>query len=648
VAATEVRRSVCPRDCPDVCSMIAHVENGKIVRVVGDPDHPITRGYLCGRFQHYEELIHHEDRLLYPLAREHKSDDFERVSWDEALDLIASRFLRIVDEHGPEAILPYRYLGNMGVLGTNYADRLWNRIGTSRVGMEICAIAGIEAVLRVFGRLRGTEPQFVSRTKLFLAWGKNPKETNIHGWVNDFRDVHPLIVIDPFESDTAAAADIFVKLKPATDSMLAMGMMRILIENDWIDREFIEQRTLGFEALRDKVMQVSLDDVERVTGVPRAQIDEVTRLYAEHRPGLIQVGQGLQRNLNGGEIVANICMLAAIAGQVGVPGGGIFYSNYEWNHNDIGHPEFRTGGTKLYNMIKLGRWLTETDEIQGLYVYNSNPVVTCPNQNLVKEGIGREDLFVVVHDLFLTDTARLANVVLPASSFAEQTDLHYSYWHDYVQINNQVIPPIGESRSNFWVFNQIAKRMGYPEPCFDQTEEEVIEEALAGTGLDIEELKRGPVFVGDMERTSFDDGRFGTRSGKIELIEPTYSPHDDERHAYRLLTPKTKHLHSSQGYILPSVARKLREADFFVHPDDAELEGIADGELVRLWNDRGDVWLVARVSERTQPNVLVSYNGRWGDNVNATTSDEEADLGGQSIFQSNWVSLERQSRGVAR
>jgi anaerobic selenocysteine-containing dehydrogenase len=418
-------------------------------------------------------------------------------------------------------------------------------------------------------------------------------------------------------------------------------MMRILIENDWVDHAFIDEHVLGYGALRESVLAVSLDEVVEVTGVPRAQLEEVTRLYQKHRPGLIQVGQGLQRNLNGGEIVANICMLAAITGQVGVPGGGIFYSNYEWRFNDISRPELRQGGTRLYNMIKLGRWLTGSDEIKALYVYNSNPAATCPNQNLIKQGLAREDLFVVVHDLFLNDTAQLANVVLPATTFAEQLDLHFSYWHDYVQVNNQVIEPVGESRSNFRVFNDLAKRMGYTDPCFDQSDREVLEEALAGTGLDLEELERGPVFDGDMERTSFDDGRFGTPSGKIELIEPRYTPYGDAVYPYRLLTPKTKHLHSSQGFNLPSVARRVQIAELFVHPQDAAFEGIGDGDRVRVWNDRGKVDLVARVSDRTQPGVVVSYNGRWGENVNATTSDEEADMGGQATFQSNWVSFDR-------
>jgi anaerobic selenocysteine-containing dehydrogenase len=622
--------------------MIATLEDGKVVRVKGDPDHPITRGFLCGRYQHYEDLINHPDRLRRPLVREDKSGPFEEASWDDALGIVAERFHAIIEQRGPEAILPYRYLGNMGIISTNYGDRLWNRIGTSRVGMEICAIAGIEAVMRVFGRMRGTEPQHVGKTKLFIAWGKNPRETNVHGWANGFKDIKPLIVIDPFESDTAAAADIHLKLRPATDSMLAMGMMRTLIENDWIDREFIAERTIGFEALREKVMSVSLDDVAATTGIPAQQIREVSRLYSEHRPGLIQVGQGLQRNINGGEIVLSVCMLASIAGQVGVPGGGVFYSNYEWQFNDISHPEFREGGTRFYNMIKLGRWLTQNDDIQALYVYNDNPAVTCPNQTLVRQGMSRDDLFVVVHDLFLTDSAKLANVVLPATTFAEHMDLHFSYWHDYVQINNRIIEPIGEARSNFWTFRAIAQRMGYTEPCFFQEEDEVIAEALEGTGLRIEDLIEGPVFNGEYDRTSFDDGRFGTASGKVELLPPTYTEYGDDVYPYRLLSPKTKLMHGSQAGNLPRMARRLGRPYFFIHPEDAQREGISDRATVRVYNDRGSVELVAQISERVQPGMLVSYNGRWGErNVNATTSDEEADLGGQATFQSNWVGLEQ-------
>ena len=631
-------KSVCPKDCPDVCSMLTHVEGDRVLKVVADPDHPITRGFLCGHFQHYEEFIYHPDRLLHPLARSRKTDPFERVSWDSALDTIADRFGEIIDRYGGEAILPYHYLGHMGIVSSRFADRLWNKLNTSRVGAEICAMAGVEAVLRVVGRVRGTEPHHIDKTRLYVAWGKNPKETNVHGWVLT-KDIHPSVVIDPFQSETALNADLYVQPRPATDSMVAIWMMRILIENDWIDRDFLAARTVGFEQLEASVLSVGLDEVERVTGVPPAQIQELTRLYAEHRPGLIHVGVGLQRNRNGGEMVAGICMLGALTGQIGIPGGGVLYANYDWALNDISYSHLRTDGPRHYNMVKLGRYLTESDELKALYVYNQNPAATCPNQNLVQAGLRREDLFVVVHDMFMTDTAQLANVVLPACTFAECTDLHLSYWHDYVQISNQAIPPVGESRSNYWVFREVARRLGYPEPCFYQSEEEVIGEALEGTGLEADELRKGPVLWGDPARTSFDDGRFPTPSGKLELFPPTYTPYDEPEYPYRFITPKTRHLHGSQVFNLPRKWPAVRTPWLFVHPSDAEREGLAEGDRVRARNARGEAEFVAKLSPRVQPGLVASYMVRWGPNANATTPDAEADMAGNSTFHSNFVAL---------
>lgn len=633
-----VVRSVCPRDCPDVCGMLTHVEDGRVVKVKGDPQHPITKGYLCGRFQHYEELIYHPDRVLYPMARARKSSPLSRVGWDDALDEIAGRFSAITAEFGAQAILPYHYLGHMGIISTRFADRLWNKMGTARVGAEICAMAGIEAVIRVVGQVRGTEPQHSDKTKLYIAWGKNPKETNMHGWLLT-KDVHPLIVIDPYASDSAEAADIHVQPRPGTDSMLAIGMMRLLIENGKVDEQFIRDYTNGYEELRAAVMDVSIDEVVDVTGVKRELLEEVTRLYAENKPGLIHVGVGLQRNFNGGEMVSAICMLGALTGQIGTPGGGVLYANYDWQLNDISHSELRTDAPRLHNMVKLGRDLTETDEIKALFVYNQNPAATVPNQRLVRRGLAREDLFVVDHDLFLTDTAQRADVLLPACSFAEVPDLHLSYWHDYVNVNHQAIEPVGEARSNYWVFREIARRLGYTEPCFYETEEEVMLDALKGTGLVLEELKSRPVLWGDAERTSFQDGRFPTPSGRIELVAPTYTP-NVHKGPYRLITPKTHHLQASQVFNLPRKFKAVETPWVFIHPDDAKREGIETGRAVRLRNDRGDVELIARVSERTQPGVLVSYMVRWGDNANATTTDETADYGGNSTFHSTYVTLE--------
>lgn len=639
-------RSVCPKDCPDTCGMWTHVNEGRVVRVTGDPHHPVTRGFLCGRFQHYEDLIYHPDRLLHPLARRDKSGSFERISWDEALERIATRFQAIRARRGGAAILPYHYLAHMGIVSNRFADRLWNKLGTARVGMEICAMAGAEAMLRTLGRLRGAEPQHLGKTRLYVAWGKNPKETNVHGHVL-LRGIRPFVVVDPRLSATAAEADLHLRPYPGTDALLALGLMRVLIERDWIDARFVAERTQGFEALRARALATSLEDVARTTRVPRSQIEELAHLYHAHRPGLLHIGVGLQRNANGGEMVASIATLAALTGQIGTPGGGVLYANMDWGLADISHAELRSEPTRFYNMVTLGRDLARDDAIQALFVYNSNPAATCPDQRRVERGLSREDLFVVVHDLFMTDTARFANVVLPACSFAEQRDLHFSYWHDQAQINNPAIEPLGEARSNGQVFRDLARKLGFSEPCFAESDREVIARALEGTGLRMEELEAGPVACRDPERTSFDDGHFPTPSGRIDLFVPSGQVLAvPERHPYRFLTPKTRHLHGSQVFNFPRKRQALQVPWLFVHPEDAGALGLAQGDPVRVWNERGAVELVARPSEQVQPGVVVSFMVRWGRNANATTSDAQADLGGNSTFHTNYVSLEKVGRGA--
>ncbi|MCC7411130.1 MAG: molybdopterin-dependent oxidoreductase [Gammaproteobacteria bacterium] len=633
-------RSVCPKDCPDTCGMLAQVDGGRVVRVTGDPDHPITRGSLCGRFQHYEDLIYHADRVLHPLLRSAKSEPLRRVSWAEALATIAARFEEIRARRGGAAILPYHYLAHMGIVSNRFADRLWNKLGTARVGMEICAMAGAEAVLRTLGRLRGTEPEHLDKTRLYIAWGKNPKETNIHGYMRT-RGIHPAVVIDPRRSDSARAADLHIRPYPGTDAVLALGVMRVLLEQDWIDHAFIAAHTTGFERLRERILAASPEEVERVTRVPREQIELLARLYHEHRPGLIHIGVGLQRNLNGGEMVATIAGLAALTGQIGVPGAGVLYANMEWGLADISHPELRRDSARTYNMVTLGRDLTRNDDIEALFVYNSNPAATCPNQTQVARGLAREDLFVVVHDLFLTDTARHANVVLPACTFAEHMDLHFSYWHGYAQINRAVIEPVGEARSNYQVFRDLAHQLGFTEPCFRHSEREVITAALAGSGLSFEALERGPVLIDSMKAACFGNRRFPTPSGKMDLFVPAGEvPPLPPHHRLRFLTPKSKHLQSSQVFNFPRKQATLAVPWLFIHPQDAGALGIADGAPVRVWNERGSVRLVARVADDVQPGVVASHMVRWGHNANATTPDALADMGGNSAFHSNYVSVE--------
>ena len=621
--------------------MLTQVENGRVVAVRGDPDHPVTQGFLCGRFQHYEELIYHPDRLHHPLYREDKSGEFRQISWPDALQIIAARFHDITARRGGAAILPYHYLANMGFVSSRSGDRLWNKLNTSRVGLEICAMAGAEAVIRTFGAIRGTEPQHLNKTRCYVAWGKNPKATNIHSHVLS-KDIHPTIVVDPFRSESAKAADLFIQPRPASDPILAMALMRLLIERGWADEEFLNAHTTGYDAVRAKVMETSLPAAADMCGVPAARIEEFAELYALNTPSLIHIGVGLQRNSNGGEMVAALATLAAMAGQVGVPGGGALYANFDWPMGDISEPGLRNDGPNFYNMIKLGETLTADDAIQALYVFNSNPAATTPNQNKVHAGLARDDLFVVVHELFMSDTAARANLVLPACTQAEQWDVHRSYWHDYAQINNPAIAPQGEARSNHWVFGQIAQAMGFDEPCFFETEEDTLRALLVGTDLDFDDLAAGPVSCLPVEETSFADRRFPTPSGKLELIAPSYTPAAlDDTHAYRFITPKSRHLQSSQLF---NVARKhagVREPTVYLHPDDGAREGIADGATVRLWNRRGEVELVARLSEDVQPGLVVSHMVRWGANANATTSDAAADMGGNSTFHTNFVSLAR-------
>ena len=637
--ATKIVKSVCPKDCPDSCGMLSHVEDGRVVRVSGDPEHPITRGFLCGRYQHYEEVIHHPERLLHPLYRVDKNAEFERISWDEALQIIAGRFHEIIIERGGAAILPYHYLANMGFVSSRSGDRLWNKLNSSRVGLEICAMAGAEAVIRIFGTIRGTEPQHLGKTRCYIAWGKNPKATNIHSHVLT-KDIHPNIVVDPFRSESAKLADLHIQPLPASDPVLAMALMRLMIERGWADTEFLGNHTTGFDAVRERVMQTSLREAADICDVPAARIEEFAELYAFNKPSLIHIGVGLQRNSNGGEMVAAIATLAALAGQIGVPGGGALYANFDWPMGDISESGLRTEGPNLYNMIKLGEVLTADDAIQALYVFNSNPAATTPNQNKVHAGLARDDLFVAVHDIFMSDTAQRANLVLPACTQAEQWDVHRSYWHDYAQINQPVIDPLGEARPNHWVFGQIAQAMGFDEPCFFESEEDTLRGLLVGTGLDFDALVAGPVPCAPLDDTSFADRRFPTPSGKLELITPSYTPAPPEgEHRYRFITPKSRHLQSSQLF---NVARKqagVREPTLYLHPEDGAREGIADGAGVRVWNDRGEVELVARLSADVRPGLVASYMVRWGNNANATTPDTPADMGGNSTFHTNFVSL---------
>ncbi len=628
-------RSVCPRDCYDTCSILTHVEGGRVVKAGGDPEDPITRGYLCVKCNHYLDILYHKERILYPLKRE--GDAFVRVSWDAALMEITDRFKAIMREDGGRAILPFSYGGDYSIVGRRFAERLWHKMNTSQLEATICISAGEAALKGIYGTCLGMDPLQYKESRLFIAWGLNQRETNLHGF-NLTKDIHPYIVIDPVRTSTADNADLYLQVRPGTDSALAIGVMRVLIEEDLVDREFIERYTKGYDALEERVLSHSLPEISKITQIPQGRIEDLAHLYTEHRPGAVHIGWGIQRNSNGGEMVSAIALLPALTGQIGVPGGGFLYYNFGYyGLKDISYRHLRTEEGYTINMNQLGRELTSSDRVRGLYVYNANPAAVCPNVGLVRRGLEREDLFVVVHDLFMTDTARYADFVLPACTFFEREDLNLSYYHLFAKVNNRAIEPVGESKSNMEVFCLLAGYMGYTEGCFQQSEEEVMKEALEGTGLRLEELVERAVHCKGGEYTAFADGKFPTPSGRIELVPPTYTPVEGE--GYRLLTPRTKFLLNSQWWNVEAMAKRLGDK-VLMNPQDGEREGIKDGDLLRIYNGRGSFRSSAVLSERIPPGILVTYM-RWGENANLTTPDDLADMGHGSVFNTNFVSVEK-------
>jgi anaerobic selenocysteine-containing dehydrogenase len=631
-------RSVCPKDCYDTCALLTHVKGGKVVKVEGDPEHPITRGFLCVKGYHHLDLLYHPERVLFPLKR--VGDRFEKVSWDEALREITDRFKAICEEHGGRAILPFSYGGDYSIVGRWFAERLWHKMNASQLEATICISAGEAALKEIYGTCLGMDPLQLRESKLFIAWGFNPRETNLHGF-RLTREIHPYIVIDPVRTSTAEAADLYLQVRAGTDSALAMGVMRVLIEEGLVDRDFIEAHTEGYEALERRVLSYRLANISQITQVPETLIEELAHLYSEHRPGALHIGWGIQRNRNGGEMVSAISMLPALTGQIGVPGGGLLYYNFGYyGLKDISYRHLRTEEGYTINMNQIGKELASSDRIRALYVYNANPAAVCPNVGLVRKGLEREDLFVVVHDLFLTDTARYADFVLPACTFFEREDLNLSYYHLFAKVNHKAIDPLGESKSNREVFRLLAEYMGYTEACFRQTAEEVMREALEGTGMRLEELQERAVHCKGREYTAFGDRKFSTPSGRIELAVPTYTPQEGE--GYRLLTPRTRFLLNSQWGNVEAMKR-WRNEGVLMHPEDGERDGVREGDLLRISNERGSFRSRAVLSDRVPPGVLVAYM-RWGENANLTTPDDLADLGHGSTFNTNYVKIEKGTR----
>ncbi len=688
--AVTLVRGACPHDCPDTCGLVTEVVDGRAVDFYGDPDHPVTDGWLCAKVRPYLDHVNHSDRLLYPLRRvgPKGSGQWQRISWDEAIGEIGARWRAIIAEHGAEAILPYSYSGTLGLVQMTVSSaRLWNRLGASQLDRAICGAAAEFAVQRTLGARRSPAYADVAHSRLIVVWGHNPVSTAPHFMPHLRRAQRQggmLVVIDPRRTRSAKGADWHIAPVPGSDGALALGLAHVIVRDGLHDEAWLAAHTVGWPALRERLADYTPERVAAATGVAPDDINRLAYLLAQRQPALIKIADGLQRNHNGGQTVRAICALPALTGQYGVRGGGLMYSTsgyLKWDATAVNHWDACPPPGRVVNMNRLGAALlgeASDPPIQSLFVFGSNPAAIAPNAGRVIEGLQRDDLFTVVHELFMTDTADYADIVLPATSQLEQTDLHKAYGHTTLTFNRQAIAPPGEARSNWDVMRLLAAEMGFTDDWLRQDVEAVIAEVLEATavhnpalaGVTLERLKdEGHVTLVFEPEVPWADGRFPTPSGKVELYSatlagmgldplPGWQLQQDNGAAedrplngrfdldasLLLISGAAHHFVTSSFANQPGLLEREGAPFVEIHPQDAAARGILTGEQVIVENGRGWCELTAVVTDAVRPGVVASPKGRWarlsgGRNVNWTTSDALGDMAGQSTFHSNRVWL---------
>jgi len=687
----------CPHDCPDTCGIVTEVEEGRAVDFYAAASHPITANWLCAKVRTYLNHVYHPERLLYPLRRvgPKGSGQWARITWDEAIGEIVSRWQAIIAAYGAEAILPYSYSGTLGLVQMGVSStRLWNRLGASQLERTICGAAAEMAVEMTLGVRQSQSYQDVQHSQLVIIWGHNPVTTAPHFMPHlkaAQRNGTKVAVIDPRKTKTAKGADWHFAPRPGTDGALALGLAHLLVREGWSDEVWLAQHTMGWEKLRPRLADYPPERVAEITGLPVSDIEALARLYGTTRPGLIKIADGVQRNVRGGQTIRTICALPAITGQYGTTGGGLAYSTsgyFAWDNEAMGHEAECPPPGRSVNMNRLGAALLGevTDPpIQSLFVFGANPAASTPNSGAIIAGLQREDLFTVVHELFMTDTADQADMVLPATSQLEQADLHKAYGHTHLTYNAPAIAPLGECKSNWELMRLLAAALGFTDPWLQHSEDEAITEILMATaannpafqGITLERLKTEHTVALDLPGAiPFADGYFPTPSGKVELycerlVEmgvdplPGYeegaekengqwpivngqwsadSAFSTQHSSLFLISAAAHHFVSSSLANQPGLLRHEGEPFVEIHPQDAAAQGIQSDDRVRLENERGWCDLKAVVTENVRPGVVASPKGRWqklsgGRNVNWLTSDELADLAGQSTFHSTRVWL---------
>jgi len=702
--------AACPHDCPDACGVLITVDNGRATRIQGDPAHPVTRGFLCAKVAKYLDRVYSPDRVLYPMRRvapkgpitarvetaalgpsggAKLGSEFQRISWDEALNEIASRFKQISAEFGSEAILPYSYGGTLGVLnGASMDRRFFHRLGASQLDRTICSMAGEAGLKSVLGVKLATEPEQFVHSRYIIAWASNIHGNNVHLWpfiVEARRRGAKLVVIDPYRTRTAACADWYLPINPGTDAALALSLMHVIINENLHDADYVERYTVGFEPLRDKAQEYSPERVAGWTGISAADIRKLAHEYATVRPAVIRVNDGIQRSEGGGMAMRAVTMLPCITGSWKEIGGGLQYATsgafaLALDKDNLKRSDLMVTAlgrpARVVNMVELGKALNTLADppVKALLVYNSNPAAVCPDLNEVTRGLRRSDLFTVVHEQFFTDTTDYADIVLPATTFFEHKDLQGAYGHYFLQMSDQAIEPLGECRSNVDMFRALAERMGFDEDCFRESVDQMIDVAL-GTGnpwlkgIDREQLeKEGHIRLNfDSGQTEpflpFAQGNFGTATGKAELYSETlksqgldpvvqFIPPEESRHGEQakifpleLLARKADNFLNTTFSNLP-VLQEMEEPGLLeISEADARRRGIAEGDTVRVFNRRGDIHLTAKINGTVQTGVVCARLGwaklsRGGQNINVLTSQKLTDLGNSATFYSVLVEVE--------
>jgi anaerobic selenocysteine-containing dehydrogenase len=664
---TEVR-GACPHDCPDTCALVTTVTDGVAVKVQGNPAHRHTDGVLCTKVSRYTERSYHPDRLAQPLRRAGPkgSGRFEPVSWDVAMQDIAAR-LQAIAARDPQAILPYSYCGTMGqVQGEAMAMRFFHRLGASLLDRTICSSAGGEALVQTLGGKVGMKVEFFAQAKLILIWGSNSIASNLHFWrlaQAAKRDGAKLVCIDPRRTETADKCHEHVQLRPGTDAALALALMHELIVNDWLDHDYIARHTLGWEGLRERALRWTPERAAEVCGVPAEQIRSLARDYGTTKPAAIRLNYGMQRVRGGGNAARAVACLPALTGAWRHRAGGMQLSSsgmFPIEKAALQRPDLLAGRTpRTINMSTIGDDLLRAaspafgPKVEALIVYNSNPVAVAPESAKVVAGFSRDDLFTVVIEQFQTDTADYADYILPATTQLEHWDIHASYGHTDVLLNRPAIAPVGQARPNTQVFRELAQRMGFDDPCF-RDDDEMLCRAAFGEHVDFDVLLQQGFATLAIAEAPFAQGGFPTASGRCEFFSerlaregldglPDHLPNyetagSSERYPLAMISPPARNFLNSTFANVASLRDIEREPVLEICEEDAVARGIAQGSVVRVFNDRGEYRVKAEISRRARPGVVNGLGIWWrksglaGTNVNELTSQKLTDMGRGPVF----------------